>query len=186
MNESLHFSRRIIDVLNHRWFDFAGFYTIVVTETVSDHRSFVLPVLTSCWSFHIVNVNVLLYDSLRSETIAYTYFPYSASACNEVIPVAHETHTDIFPDKAENFHRCPVFVTLYKDLPCIESEDGSEPDRLSGIEGAILRGLSQSLNFTLSICEHSERNILLAVRNSRGGDLANCLVFFFRFSAEQE
>lgn len=167
--------RRIADVLNSRIFHFAGYYTVVVTETVENIHETVNSILSSCWSFRIVNVNILVYNTKRSETTVYTFFPYSSNLklCNQVVPIVYDRfklsddrkkdRKDIFPDKVTNFHKCPVTVTLSEIPTCIMRKNISGKIYLDQMEGYMLTALSESLNFTIRIHEFNGSKIQLAV-----------------------
>lgn len=167
--------------MNSNSFHYSGFYTIVVTEAVKNINETVSSILNSCWSFHMVNVNVLIYNNWRSETIVYTFFPYSSTVCNEMIPIIYDRYNsfnkneikkEIFPNKLVNFYRCPVTVTIYQVKPCIVMENRNGEEIMAGIEGDIIRVLGQTLNFTLVILEYNNSKKHLAVRISSSYILA--------------
>lgn len=159
--------------MNSNVFHYSGFYTIVITETVKDIDEIVSSILNHCWSFHIVNVNILIYNGLRSETAVYTFFPYTETVCNKMIPELYDRYSltekrdiknEVFADKLKNFHRCPVNIAIYAVPPCIVMKKELGKDYMYGIEGHILRVLAESLNFTLVIPDFNDSNKHYAVK----------------------
>lgn len=169
--------------MNQNYFDFTGYFTIIVTERVSDDSlTIITKILIECWHHQITNVIVLIdgVDDDRSiwKTIIYTYFPYSSpSDCGRVNPVVmaefnqnilkwHTTiATEIFPEKSNSLHGCPLNLCTFRAVePLIILKANSlstSSYTLYGIEGYIYGMLAARLNFTT--------NIVLSPNNELGG-----------------
>lgn len=132
---------------------YTGYFTIILT-TVSDYQySVVEKILQDCWQMHMVNVNVLT-AMWANSTVLYTYYPYTEHNCGRVEPNilnyfingSFIYNLDLFPEKLNNFYKCPVSMVTYPFEPyTILANDNKT---LSGIEGTIFNVLSARLNFT--------------------------------------
>ena len=100
---------------NDELFDYTGYYTIVLTESLRDQYIIISNILGDCWSVYITNVVIVasMGSELDSRSAIYTYFPYTAYHCEKVSPVIlnyfiNNTFLydiDHFPDKLKNMHR---------------------------------------------------------------------------------
>lgn len=103
----------------------------------------------------------------------YTFFPYSAEQCEAFVPIVYDyfengTFTQnlpIFPDKFANLFRCPIKVATYNFPPFMMLTERSNDTYIDGIEGVVLRVISQRLNFT-TIVVPSSLNILNKYSNA--------------------
>lgn len=140
--------------LNIRSVQYAGFFTIVLTEYVK--QSEITKIFIDCWKHHMINVNVLNYDANNIQVNVYTYFPYSPSHCEHIESTflmsfnnqSINLRTDYFPDKLRNFHGCPLWLATYDVPPYMilhKFTNGSY--QTDGIEGNLYRELASTLNF---------------------------------------
>ncbi|XP_055910416.1 uncharacterized protein LOC129944777 [Eupeodes corollae] len=118
-------------------------------------------ILEYCWSNYMINVNVVI-QTAAGDIIVYTYFPFNESHCNEVIPVEINrfqngvmVNPDLFPEKLQNMHKCPVRVTPFHTPPFFSLNDRrngtTDDEAINGFEGLLLRELSLLMNFTIEI-----------------------------------
>lgn len=147
-------------MLSVKYFDHSGFYTIVLTEHVKEPYELIQNIFADLWSLHIINVNVLSFESIESGTSVFTFFPYSERYCDEVRPVLWDYFTDeqftlnkeIFATKLDNFHGCPITLATYNVPPyVILTKFANGTTYANGIEGSLFTALSQKLNFRKTI-----------------------------------
>lgn len=146
--------------MNASTFDYAGFYLIVLTESMPDQFEVISKILHDCWSLYIVNVNVLCISKDDSDVAMYTYFPFDKMGCEQVNPVVVNGFVnnvfirpvDLYPNKFRNMHNCKVIVAAMDFPPyTIVTKDDDDNYVLSGIEGNILQLIAQRMNFSLEI-----------------------------------
>lgn len=122
-------------------------------ETCLMTKEEILDVLYDFWSERIVNV--LVAYPKKTKTYIYSYFPYSATNCDQHLsPVLiniwfSSTSTfyrdrEFFPPKADNLFGCSLNVSVVIEPPANLPIRGG----LSGIEGTILMNLFDSMNAT--------------------------------------
>lgn len=139
-------------------FDLNGLYLIVLTDSnMANATTAIRRILNDCWSLQITKVNVVLPMQNNDGVHLYTYYPFKAGFCEQVRPVLYNSYINgrfverkpHFPQKFSNLHRCPLRVSTFELVPhmmLIHFSNGSiYPD---GIEGIVLRVLSQRMNFT--------------------------------------
>lgn len=121
----------------------------------------------------MANVIVLTPTDDYETILMYTFFPYSAEQCEAFVPIVYDyfengTFTQnlpIFPDKFANLFRCPIKVATYNFPPFMMLTERSNDTYIDGIEGVVLRVISQRLNFT-TIVVPSSLNILNKYSNA--------------------
>lgn len=138
-------------------YDFSGFYTIILTENSDDCTEIISRIFDDCWSIYVANVNILVPTDGYEIVLLYTFFPFTPESCEVIEPVVYDNfengtfqvNASIFPEKFDNFFSCPLRVSSYTASPNVilqKQPNGSYyPD---GIEGIMLRVMSQHLNFT--------------------------------------
>lgn len=143
-------------------FDYKGYYLIVLTQLFPKSKQYeiVLKILSDCWSKYIVNVIILTPFENHSNAIIYTYFPFTQSHCEQVIPVdinyfiinSFVNDTEMFADKLENMHKCEIIVSTaqYEPFTFIKSKSNGE-FLIDGIDGQILGVIADMMNFTTKI-----------------------------------
>ncbi|XP_055325489.1 uncharacterized protein LOC129579433 [Sitodiplosis mosellana] len=169
------FSRIMFEMTTDTINDFR-YYTIVLTKYIVNYSEIVRRMLNDFWSLNIANVVVLTPGKDYKKVFLYTFFPYTPEHCEIVKPIVldhfengsfvNERSVPIFPEKFNNFHKCPLSVSTYNFTPFVflmPQPNGSY--YLDGIEGTIIRVLSQQLNFTVNVLL-SRTNILKNITNS--------------------
>lgn len=140
-----------------------GYFTVVLLgESVSTLEQLELSntIFNAFWSDSVTNILLLTSDPQR--TTFYTYFIYSADSCGHPQTIAHnyywhdadnnltgfEFDRPLFPKKCNNLFNCSVNVATFEFPPfMILREIGEGKTYFDGIEGIVLRVLSQRLNF---------------------------------------
>ena len=154
--------RQIYDQMSPDYYDYTGYYLIVITDFSIPRQSTMRAVFEDMWKLYITNVNILITSPENDDYEAqlYTYFPYTPYHCEKVFPVIRdyfhgekfERGLDFYPEKVKNLHGCPLTVAAF-DYPPFMMLTPQEivnyyPD---GFEGVLLRVLYQRLNFTAKI-----------------------------------
>lgn len=107
--------------------------------------------------------------------LMYTFFPYTSEHCERVSPIVYDhfengtfvLNAPIFPEKFGNLFRCPLKIATYNFPPFVTLTERSNDTYIDGIEGVVLRVISQRLNFT-TIVIPSSLNILNKISNTTG------------------
>lgn len=169
--------RLIFSEMTTDTYDYTGFYTIVLTEHSDDCEETITKIFADCWSLYIANVIILTPTEDHETILLYTYFPFTPDHCEVIAPVVIDyfdnftfaLNAPVFPDKFRNFHKCPIRTSTYNLPPFMMltrlSNGTIRPD---GIEGILLRVISQRLNFTPIIIEAATnvlRNITKNLNN---------------------
>lgn len=167
--------RRIFSEMTIDTHDYTGFYTIVLTEHSDDCEETITKIFADCWSLYIANVNILTPSEDYETILLYTYFPFAPDHCEAIVPVVVDyfenftfvLNAPVFPDKFQNFYKCPLRISTYTLPPFMMlttlSNGTIRPD---GIEGILFRVISQRLNFTPIIIQ-SAYNVLKNITNPK-------------------
>lgn len=74
----------------------------------------------------MANVIVLAPTSTDDSILMYTFFPYTAEHCENVLPIVYNEfngtfiqNVPIFPEKFQNLFRCPLKVATYNFPPFV-------------------------------------------------------------------
>lgn len=154
---SCFYFRDIFTKIKDETFDYNGQYLVVLTEIIDNQHEIIHKILQDFWSLEITNVDVLARLNGDTRVILYTYFPYTRFHCGMVDPVVINYYvnntfiwkTDIFPNKLQNFHRCPLTLATYQLDPfMLLTPNNNTGYSTSGLDGIVFRVLSQRLNFT--------------------------------------
>lgn len=150
---------QIYEKMNPEEFHYPGYYLIVLTKFKKNFGDDVSSILSDCWSQNIINVNILLHpDEMNNEAQMLTYNPFQSNSCGKSRYYLLNIYKDksfawdngYYPDKDQNMHKCPVKVAVFETPPYMllyELGDGTYyPD---GVDGIVLRLLSQRMNFTI-------------------------------------
>lgn len=139
-------------------FNLNGLYLIVLTDNnMANATTAIRRILNDCWSLQITKVNVLIPMQNNNGVHLYTYYPFNADFCEQVRPILYNSYTNgrfverkpHFPQKFSNLHRCPLRVSTFELAPHMMLTDlGNGTIYPDGIEGIVLRVLSQRMNFT--------------------------------------
>lgn len=152
----------ILRLMSPFYFDYQGFYLIVLTTHSDEQYRIMMDTFENMWSEYIINVNIIwLAPENDNEAIMYTYFPYTSFFCGRALPIQLNqfyfgkwlhASTDFFPKKVSNMYGCPLKVATVFTAPFMiiqQLEDGKlRPD---GIDGVVLRVLSQRMNFSVDL-----------------------------------
>lgn len=148
--------QEILSVMNPHHFEYQGFYTIVISYS-DDLYEIMTRIFEELWLRYIVNVNILWMPAENDkEAMVYTYYPYTSFYCSEAKPVqldqyrdgAWLTKADFFPNKMTNLHGCPLRVATFSNPPFMIIVDHGQYVEVDGIDGILLRVLSQKMNFS--------------------------------------
>lgn len=144
-------------------FAYSGYYTIVVTtpNLATFRRVYITKrILDVCWSVYITNVIVVWPPSPiigDTKTLIYSYFPYSPTHCERVLPILLNRYQNgqflsdrkLFPRKLENMFQCPIVVATFDFYPYTMVEKTT--DRFYGFDVNVVQELAVQLNFSLNI-----------------------------------
>lgn len=150
-----HHCRKMFNQLNHRDFDYSGYFVIALTDNESVHPEMIQKIMQDFWAIQISNVNVLVPSD--DAVVVYTYFQYTKSQCNGFTAVeinrfenGQFQRSDIFPEKFENLHRCSLIAFMPHFIPYITYDEPKNLERMPrGLEVNIGIELAKRLNFTL-------------------------------------
>lgn len=156
--------RRIFSLMDPFYFDYQGFYLIVLTTYSDQQYQTMADMFEYLWAQYIVNINVIwLTPHNDNEAIMYTYYPFTRFFCGKTFPIQLNqfrfgewlhSETMFFPDKVSNLHGCPLTVSTVRTPPFMiltEKDDGGI--LTDGIDGILLRVLSQRINFTINLLQ---------------------------------
>ncbi len=118
------------------------------------------------WSKHIVNVVIIFAIESNTEIQLFTYYPFTASNCENIIPTLLNRFKDnkflspikYFPVKLKNFYGCPVSIVTFQAPPFMIfqwNKNGSLI--LDGIDGIVVKLLAEQLNFRVVLHEEPHR-----------------------------
>jgi hypothetical protein len=149
---------KIHEHMTSDYFDFKGYYLIVLSTQIRNQQQLLRLMFACMWRLHIVNVNIIMKVAHREKAVMYTNYPFTRFSCESVYPVVLNLFEDdhfvipnrpIFPFKLRNFHKCPLKVATFNTPPFVILEQQKNGTySYDGIEGIMLRVLSQRLNFT--------------------------------------
>jgi hypothetical protein len=130
-----------------------GFFLLVI---LFEDEAMFEKVFNILWEKKVTNVVIV-----SSNGAVFTYFPYQPHKnCNRVLTTKiddlrlNETHevSDIFPPKLDDFFGCEITVSTFANPPYMSiNEFANGSSWFDGIDGTILRVLSQRLNFTVKV-----------------------------------
>lgn len=156
--DSLDSFNQSLKSISRNFLTFAGYYLIVFEHaTPFELKS----IFKSLWDLYVNNVNVLATNMDKSISV-WTFIPFSDFACNKTDPFLLTTYVNgsfnpqpqlFFPDKFQNFHKCPIKVATFESLaPSVLRDDYADGSyRLHGSDVDVYTTLSQELNFELDV-----------------------------------
>lgn len=168
-------------------YDYRGYYIVIITKPETYYYSTIKKILTDLWSLYIVNANVIVSNpEIRNDAILLTYFPFSRNHCYKVHPILWNYYLNgeptikkvAFPDKIQNMWGCPIIVVTFEVEPFMyvtKREDGTF--YTDGIEGTLLRVLSQRMNFT-SLIEIPSDGDMWGIILANGTKTGACKLLF--------
>lgn len=150
----MSFIRQFYKEISIKTLHYGGFFTIILTEHLE--QSEITQIFIDCWSYRMVNVNVLRFDEIEEQVIAYTYFPYTSDHCERIestflMSMSNRSialQNSMFPNKLKSFHGCKLWLATYTIPPyMILQELSNGTYTTKGIEGKLYRELASTLNF---------------------------------------
>lgn len=149
-------------------FEYQGYYLIVLTTYTYEQYTIMTDIFKFLWNQYVINVNIIWKTAQNNnEAFMYTYFPFTNFYCGKSYPVQLNQYSFgrwlnnrslIFPNKMLNLHECPLTAAIVQTGPfmkLINKADGTF--QLDGIDGTVLRVISELMNFTLRIVTSSEQ-----------------------------
>lgn len=138
-------------------FEYQGFYLIVIAKYSNDLYKTMSKIFESMWSLKIINVDVLWMPAeIQHEAMLYTFYPYTSFYCGKAYPVqinqyhrSGKWHNEpnFFPNKMKNLFGCSLRVATFTNAPFTIVSEQNGHVSVGGIEGILLRVLSQRMNF---------------------------------------
>jgi hypothetical protein len=142
------------DILNVR-----GYLMLIIPFDLNDGLSVSSKIFQDLWSKKLSNVVTIVKNTTNYSV--FTYFPFQPEICenstaqqiDQITIDAPLTSTpNIFPPKLTDFHGCDLIVGTFPNPPfMIIRKFDNGTFSVNGLEGTILRVLSQILNFTIKI-----------------------------------
>ena len=147
--------------MNHVHFEYQGYYLIILAEHVGDIYLTMLRIFKALWAKKIINANILfmLPGSINDASL-FTYYPYSKDYCENDVPIQLNHYRgyswlrqiDYFPRKLTSFYGCHLRVAAFSNPPfMIINEDKNGAVSVDGVEGILLRVLSQRFHFNVDL-----------------------------------
>lgn len=177
--DSFESFEKIFSLFSPFYFDYQGFYLIALTNYTYQQYQIMTQMFENLWAEFIVNVNVIwLAPENSNEAIMYTYFPYTPFFCGKAFPIKINQfyfgkwlhgHSHFFRDKIANLYGCPLKVATVDTPPFMmlkrDQNNSLLPD---GIDGVLLRVLSQRMNFTIDLEQVDSQGSIDVYGNSSG------------------
>lgn len=108
----------------------------------------------------------------------YTFYPFTKGHCEEARTTLLTTiqpgnrlnsSTDLFPNKFRNMHGCPLTVSSFQDEPYVMIDQSKKGVlQLSGIDGYLVRILSQRMGFSVVVDVQTFRGVIFANKTATG------------------
>lgn len=176
--DSLESFWSVFKLFSPNYFDYQGFYLILLITTSDEQYQIMANIFEFLWAEYIINVNIIwLAPQNDNEAFLYTYFPYTSFYCGKAVPIqlnqfrfGNWLHAgDFFPDKVSNLHGCPLTVATVSSPPFMILEKMSDDvTRTNGIDGVLLRVLSQRMNFSVMVSRHESQGEVYSNGTSNG------------------
>lgn len=101
----------------------------------------------------------------------YTFFPFTHGHCEKPFPALMTTiepghqlaneAVDLFPPKFQNMHGCPLRVSTFQNEPYVMiNPQKVGAYQLSGIDGYLIRVLSQRMRFSVIVKLEKDRGLI--------------------------
>lgn len=162
----------IFRLMSPFYFEYQGYYIIALTR-YSDHQyKIMMQIFELLWSEYIINVNIIwMPPENDNEAIIFTYYPYTKFFCGSAFPIQLNqfrsgkwllSSKNFFPEKVSNMFGCPLTVaTVFSPPFMILSEDENGKLVPDGIDGTLLRFLSQRMNFSIDLQQFESQGTIL-------------------------
>lgn len=152
----------IFRLMSPYYFEYQGHYLIILTTYSYKQYEIMANIFEFLWAEYIINVNIIWMPPQNDhEAIMYTYFPYTNFFCGKAVPIQLNqfwfgkwlhSAPSFFPDKMNNLHGCPLTVATVNTPPFMIIRTKENGDILTdGIDGVLLRILSQRMNFSIKL-----------------------------------
>lgn len=140
---------QIMDKISNFEINFNGFFSLIFIDI--DYLE-IKQVFEKAWAHSMYNVNVLTGDKFNNVSM-FTFEPFRNDKCRETNPVLQQIKPlmDIFPNKLNNFHKCPIRIPETNFFPGIQFNVSSNETLITGMEGEILLAASDALNLTVEV-----------------------------------
>lgn len=153
---------KVFGLMTPEYFNYQGFYLIIITEYTSDQYYMMQQMFDMLWAEYIINVNIIWATPMNhNEAIMFTYYPYTDFYCGKAYPIQlnqyrvnrwlhlHSVH---FPNKIQNLYGCKLKVSTFPTAPFMMTTQDENGDTITdGIDGILLRVLAQRMNFTVDL-----------------------------------
>lgn len=146
--------------------NFNGYYSLIFIDIKSHNFE---KVFALAWKHFMLNLNIMAFNE-RDNVSLFTYEPFGPGQCDNTRPVLRHVNEstpliDIFPNKMNNLHKCPLRVPEINYFPATVFGVSSNVSTISGIEGDMLMAVRDALNFTVEV--------LADVKHERWGEFQN-------------
>ncbi|XP_016997594.2 uncharacterized protein Ir7f [Drosophila takahashii] len=121
-------------------------------------------ILDHCLAHFWLHCNVMI-QTAQVEVLVYTYYPYTATSCQEAHPVKVNAfdgrrwwrNAKMFPDKLDQMHGCPLTVLTWHQPPFVElfSDPKDNSQRAGGFEIQLVQHMARRMNFSLVLANIS-------------------------------
>ncbi|XP_055913554.1 uncharacterized protein LOC129947137 [Eupeodes corollae] len=162
--DSLEAFREIYHGFQHNLYERHFRFLIILTKYPTEFSYILEEMFKLCYRYDVIDVNIIT-DHPEMGVSMFTYFLYSEKVCRSCLPKLLYKFSDglenlekVFPEKMNNFQKCPFKVTSRILSPFLSfNGNTSNPqpigdwDNLYGIEGNLLKLLAQKLNFTIDL-----------------------------------
>lgn len=151
---------KVFRKMNSDGFELQGFFVFAISLYSDNLYEIMSRMFESLWTLQVVNVNILWMPSDNQwESLMYTYFPYTNFYCSETYPVQLNqfrdgkwlTDSEYFPEKMGNLYGCPLRVATFANAPFSIIRQNEGKFEMDGIDGILLRVLSQRMNFKVNL-----------------------------------
>lgn len=148
--------QNVLDKINPDIFEYQGFFLIVISKYSDDLYKAMTGIFESLWSCQIINVNIMWMPAQNQrEVMLYTYYPYTSIYCGKAYPVQLNQYRsgqwlndpNFFPNKMTNLFGCSLRVATFANAPFTIISERNGHVSVKGIDGFLLRVLSQRMNF---------------------------------------
>ncbi|KAG5684347.1 hypothetical protein PVAND_013582 [Polypedilum vanderplanki] len=155
--KSLEGFKNLSKKITNKKFNYGGYYVIIFENGTKEDSH---EIFTLLWEFYIHNINLLRREN--NTIIVETFIPFQPSKCNQTEPVEIAKYKNgkfitkpgnFFPQKYENFHKCPLKITTFASLaPSVLRNDFPNGSyELYGRDVKVFRALEKEFNFYANV-----------------------------------
>ena len=151
---------KILLQMDPNYFDYQGFYLIVITQQDDNLYETMVRICNDLWSRYIVNANILWASvDVSNDILMYTYYPFMRSRCSVANPVQlnhfHDgkwvTNVNYFPNKMTNLFGCPLLAASFSNPPFMIIRRLERSVQVDGIDGILMQVLARKMNFNVQL-----------------------------------